>query len=146
MRGVCTSLSQVWETLFQSNFIQENSMEATTRASTTYAAGDGSKDSIMNKAEAGMHGAVDRVVGAADVAAGKVQPAIDRAAQVAHQAVSKVADFAGPTANWLCDKGERLDATRRKVAADTSEYVSAHPWKSLAFALVAGLLISRFIR
>jgi len=55
-------------------------------------------------------------------------------------------DVAGPTAGWLSEKGDRLAATRRKVAADTEQYVSAHPWKSLGFALAAGFLISRFIR
>jgi len=121
-------------------------MEDTTRTNTPFATGNGAADATVNKAAARVHGAVDKMAGAADDAVRNVKPAIDRVAQIAHHAVNKVADVAGPTADWLSDKSGSLKATRQKMAADTGQYVSAHPWKSLGFALAAGFLISRFIR
>ncbi len=121
-------------------------MEGTTRTNTPFSAGNGAADATLNKAAAGVHGAVNKMAGAADDAVRNVKPAIDRVAQIAHQAVDKVADVAGPTADWLSERGNSLKATQRKVTADTGQYVSAHPWKSLGFALAAGFLISRFIR
>ena len=121
-------------------------MEATTRTNTPFPVVNRTTDATLNKAAASVHGAVDKMAGAADDAVRNVKPAIDRVAHVAHQAVNKVADVAGPTADWLSEKSGSLQATRRKVAADTTQYVSAHPWKSIGFALVAGFVISRFIR
>ena len=121
-------------------------MEATTRTNTPFPVVNSTADATLNKAAASVHGAVDKIAGAADDAVRNVKPAIDRVAQIAHQAVNKVADVAGPTADWLSEQGDSLNATRRKVAADTTQYVSANPWKSLGFALAAGFLISRFIR
>lgn len=121
-------------------------MEVTTRTNTPFPTVDGTTDATLNKAAASVHGAVNKIAGAADDAVRNVKPAIDRVAQIAHRAVNKVADVAGPTADWLSEQGDSLKATRRKVAADTGQYVSAHPWKSLGFALAAGFLISRFIR
>jgi len=121
-------------------------MEVTTRPNTVFPTGNGAAESNVNKVAASVHGAVDKVAGATDEVARNVKPAMDRAAQIAHQAVDKVADVAGPTADWLSETGASLKATQRKVAADASHYVSAHPWKSISFALVAGFLISRVMR
>lgn len=122
-------------------------MEATTRGNNPISGGNGAAgETTLNRAVASVHGAVDTVAGAADDAARMVKPAIDRVAQIAHQAVNKVTDVAGPTADWLSEQGDSLKATQRKVAADTDRYVSAHPWKALGLALAAGFLISRFIR
>ena len=121
-------------------------MEVTTRANIPFPAGNGTADPTLNKVSAGVHGAVDKMAAAADDAARKVKPAIDRVAQIAHQTVNNVADVARPTADWLSEQGSSLKATQRKVAADASQYVSAHPWKSLGLALAAGFLISRLIR
>jgi ElaB/YqjD/DUF883 family membrane-anchored ribosome-binding protein len=121
-------------------------MEATTRTNTPFPTVNNAADATLNKAAASVHGAVDKMAGVADDAVRNVKPAIDRVAQIAHQAVNKVADVAGPTADWLSEQGDSLKATQRKMAADTTQYVSANPWKSLGFALAAGFLISRFIR
>ena len=121
-------------------------MDATTRTNTPFPIVSGGADSTLNKAAASVHGAVDKMAGAADDAVRNVKPAIDRVAHTAHQAVNKVANVAGPTADWLSEQGESLNATRRKAAADATQYVSANPWKSLGFALAAGFVISRFIR
>lgn len=121
-------------------------MEVSTRGDTTFPTDIGAAEAVLNKAAASVHGAVDKMAGAADDAVRQVKPAIDRVAQGAHRTIDKVADVAGPTADWLSQQGNSLKATQRKVAADARQYVSAHPWKSLGFALAAGFLISRFLR
>ena len=121
-------------------------MDATTRTNTPFPIVSGGADSTLSKAAASVHGAVDKMAGAADDAMRNVKPAIDRVANIAHQAVNKVTDVAGPTADWLSEKSNSLKATQRKVAADTGQYVSANPGKTFGFALAAGFLISRFIR
>ncbi len=100
-------------------------------------------DGAVNRAAAGAHNAVDR---AASNAAGTVKPAIDRAAHIAHQAVDKAAAVAAPTADWVRHQGDSLLATQQKITADAAHYVSAHPWRSLGFALAAGFALSRFMR
>jgi len=122
-------------------------MEVTTRANTPFPSGNrAAGDTTLNRTVASVHGAVDKVAGAADDAARKVKPAIDRVAEVAHQAVDKVAGVAAPTAAWLSEQGDSLKASQRTMVTDAGQYVSAHPWKSLGFALSMGFLISRFIR
>ena len=103
-------------------------------------------ESVLTKASAGAHAAVNSIAGAADEAARKAQPAIDHVAAMAHQAVDKVAGAAAPTAQWLAVKGENLNVTQKKLVADTRGYVSANPLKSVGIAAVAGFLLSRLIR
>lgn len=121
-------------------------MKVATHSGTPFATGEDTADAALNKAASSLHGAVDKVAGAADDAARKIAPAIDRAADAAHQAVDQVAGVAAPTAAWLDEQSNSLRATQRTLAADTGEYVAAHPWKSIGFALAAGFLIGRFIR
>ncbi len=122
-------------------------MEPVTPSSNTFpTTSSGGNDGAINRAAAGLHGAVNRAASAADDAAGNVKPAIDRAAQLAHQAVDKAAAVAAPTADWMSHQGDSLKATQQKIAGDAAHYVGAHPWKSLSFALVAGFVISRFVR
>jgi ElaB/YqjD/DUF883 family membrane-anchored ribosome-binding protein len=82
----------------------------------------------------------------ADDAARKIKPVIDKVAAMAHQAVDKAAGTAAPTVDWLAGQGERLNATQKKLAADTCSYVSANPLKSVGIAVVAGFLLSRILR
>jgi ElaB/YqjD/DUF883 family membrane-anchored ribosome-binding protein len=72
-------------------------------------------------------------------------PTIERVAAMAHQAVDKAADAAAPTADWLTDRSEALQARHRKLVADASGYVSDNPLKAVGIALVAGFLLSRII-
>lgn len=103
-------------------------------------------DGAIGKASSGAHTAVDSLAGAADGAIRKAQPAIEHVASIAHQAVDKVAGAAAPTAEWLAAQGESLNATQKKLMADTCSYVSAHPLKSVGIALLAGFVLSRIIR
>jgi ElaB/YqjD/DUF883 family membrane-anchored ribosome-binding protein len=103
-------------------------------------------DNTLGKVSSGAHAAVDSVAGAADHAARKVQPAISQAAAMAHQAVDKVADVAAPAAGWLAEQGQNLDVAQKKLVADTCDYVSANPLKSLGIAVAAGFILSRMMR
>ena len=103
-------------------------------------------DGLVHKGATSAHAAVDRVAGAVDEAARKARPVIDRAAEFAHHAVDRAADVAMPTAEWLGEQGESLMAAPKKLVDGTCKYVAANPLKSVALALVAGLLIGRIVR
>lgn len=122
-------------------------METTARGNNTPSTFGLSKngEGTLTKASSSAHSAVDSLAGAVDEAARKARPAIDRVAAMAHQAVDTAADAAAPTADWLAEKGESLNAAQKKLLADTCSYVSANPLKSLGIAVVAGFLLSRII-
>ena len=82
---------------------------------------------------------------AADDTVRNIKPVIDRVANMAHQAVNKVADAAGPTADWVRQQGDSLVATKEKMVSDAGQYVSANPWKSVGVSLAAGFILSRLI-
>lgn len=104
-------------------------------------------DGILGKASSGAHSAVDSLSGAADGAAQKAKPAIDRYTQKAHQTVNSVADAAAPSAEWLNEQSEHLQETSEKLIDDTSSYIREHPVKAAAFAMLAGFALSRiFLR
>jgi len=122
-------------------------METTIRGNTPLTSGNsGGSEGVLNKASSSAHAAVNSIAGAADEAARKAKPAIDWVASMGHQAVDSAAGAAAPTADWLVEQGERLNAAQKKLVADTGNYVSAHPLKSVGIAIVAGFLLSRFIR
>ncbi len=121
-------------------------METITRGNTPSNSGmPNSTDGALNKASSSAHAAVDSIAGAADEAARKAKPAIDRVAALAHQAVDKAAGAAVPTADWLTEQGDSLNAAQKKLVADTCSYVSANPLKAIGIAVVAGFLLSRII-
>jgi ElaB protein len=121
-------------------------METTARGSTPSSSGvSNSTEGTLNKAASSAHAAVDSIAGAADQAARKAKPAIDQVAAMAHQAVEKAAGAAAPTAEWLTEQGESLNATQKKLFSDTCSYVSANPLKAVGIAVVAGFLLSRII-
>ena len=121
-------------------------MENNLRGSSPLTSGSNNADGALHKASSSVHDVVNSVAGAADEAARKAKPAIDNMAAMAHQAVDKVAGAAAPTADWLVEQGESLNATQKKLVADTCDYVSAHPLKSVGIALVTGFILSRFLR
>ena len=105
-----------------------------------------SAEGTLTKASSSAHAAVNSIAGAADEVTRKAKPAIDRVAAMAHQAVDKAAGAAAPTADWLAEQGESLNATQKKLVANTCSYVSANPLKAVGIAVVAGFLLGRFIR
>lgn len=102
-------------------------------------------DGAMKKASSSAHAAVDSMASAADSAAQKAKPTIDRVAAMAHQAVDKAAGAAAPTAEWLAEHGESLKASQKQLMDDACSYVSANPLKAVGIAVVAGFLLSRII-
>ncbi len=121
-------------------------METTTHGITAAPLGTSNNtESTLSKVSSNAHAAVNSLAVAADEAARKAKPAIDRVASLAHQAVDKAAGAAAPTADWLAEKGESLNATQKKLVADTCSYVAANPLKSLGIAVAAGFLLSRII-
>jgi ElaB/YqjD/DUF883 family membrane-anchored ribosome-binding protein len=122
-------------------------VETTVRTRLPRTSGNSTKgNGPLHKAATSAHAAVNRAAGAADAAARNARPVIDRAAELAHHAVDKAADVAAPTAEWLGEQGQSLMATPKKLVDDTCKYVAANPLKSVALALVAGLLIGRIVR
>ena len=81
-----------------------------------------------------------------EISTRKAQPAIDRAAAMAHQAVDRAAGAAAPTADWLTERGKSLNAAQEKLVAGASNYVSTNPLKALGITLAAGFLLSRIMR
>ncbi len=103
-------------------------------------------DGVLRKAAIGAHNVVDSVAGAADEAARKAIPAIDRAAEYVHQTVDKAVTGAAPAAEWVNEQATALSATQKKLVSSTRAYVAANPLVSLGIALAAGFLASRLIR
>ena len=101
-----------------------------------------SQDSGGASNRASAHAAVDSIAGAADDAARRAEPAIDRVAAMAHQAVDTAASVVAPTATWLAEQGATLKVTQKRVVADTCNYVSANPMKSVGIAAMAGFVLS----
>lgn len=121
-------------------------METSIHGSTSSTSGmPNYNEGILDKASSSAHAAVNSIAVAADAAARKAKPAIEQVAAMAHQAVDKAAGAAAPTADWLAQQGESLNATQKKLFADTCSYVSANPLKSLGIAVVAGFVLSRIV-
>lgn len=120
----------------------ENTLRGNTPSRTDF---PGNSEASLRTASSSAHAAVDSMAQAADHAARKAKPTIDRAAAMAHQAVDTAAGAAGPTADWLAEQGDRLMATQRKLVEDSCNYVSANPLKSVGIAVLAGFILSRIV-
>ena len=121
-------------------------MDNTTRGNVPSTSGiSNTTDGALNKVSASAHAAVNSMAGAADDVTRKAKPAIDQAAAMAHQVVDKAAGAVAPTADWLAEQGDHLNATQKKFVTDASNYVSANPLKAVGIAVVAGFLLSRIM-
>lgn len=103
-------------------------------------------DGVLNKTTAGVHAAVTTVADAAENAASKAKPAIDKVAAAAHQVVDRAAASAAPAVDWIGEQGESLNATQKKLITGTSACIAANPLLSVSTAVLAGFLIGRLIR
>lgn len=103
-------------------------------------------DDVLTKTTSGAHAAVNSIADTADGATRKAKPAIDHVTAMAHQVVDKAAASAAPAVDWLGLQGENLNATQKKLLADTSAYVAANPLMSVGMAVLAGFVISRMTR
>jgi ElaB/YqjD/DUF883 family membrane-anchored ribosome-binding protein len=100
----------------------------------------------VNRASLSAHAVVNSIAGAADEAASKVKPALDQVAAMAHQAVDRAAGAAAPTADWLTEQGENMNARQKQLVAQTRDYVSTNPLKAVGMAVFAGFVLGRLIR
>ena len=100
---------------------------------------------IQNKAAAAAHGAVDRLAGAADQATRNIKPTLDGVVDAAHKTVDKASEVAGAAADWANEKTSSVQEAGEKLRDDTCAYIAAQPLKSLAIAIVAGLLIGKAV-
>ena len=69
--------------------------------------------------------------------------AIDQATASAHKAIDKAMSAADSAAGWLSERGEGVKTAPSKLMSTSCDYVSAHPFKALGIALVAGVLLSK---
>jgi ElaB/YqjD/DUF883 family membrane-anchored ribosome-binding protein len=71
---------------------------------------------------------------------------LNKATAHVHGAVNRVSDAAAPAAQWLEERREALSTTGEKLIDSAGKYVAAHPLQSLGLALAAGYLISLLTR
>ena len=76
----------------------------------------------------------------------KTKPVIEQVSDIAHQTVDKAIGAVAPSADWLNEQSESLNANRKKLLENTSAYISENPLKTIGIAVVAGFILSRFIR
>lgn len=73
--------------------------------------------------------------------AGPGHPEIERAAQLAHEAVDKAASAAAPAAGWISEKSRGARVAKTRLVGEARGYVSAHPMTGTGIALAVGLVI-----
>ena len=95
--------------------------------------------SVIDKASAAAHSAIDEVARKAKVPA-------ERMATLAQDASERATAAKTQATDWLSEQGGRIAVPSKKLMADTSKYVSENPLKSLGIAVVAALLVGRLMR
>jgi ElaB/YqjD/DUF883 family membrane-anchored ribosome-binding protein len=97
----------------------------------------------LNRESSIAHAAVESIAGAADDAARRVNPAIDRVAAMAHHAVDTAANVVAPTADWLAERGATLKVTQKRLLSHTCNFVAENPLKAVGIAAVVGFAFCR---
>ncbi|MBY0468443.1 MAG: hypothetical protein K2Q07_05650, partial [Burkholderiaceae bacterium] len=105
----------------------------TTTSSQTNAAQAG------ERASSTAHETIDRMVDSA-------HPAVDRLAEKAHDAVQRAASAASTATEKVGAQSEHLRELKDTFAEDCRAYVQANPLKALAYAAVAGFVLTRLLR
>jgi ElaB/YqjD/DUF883 family membrane-anchored ribosome-binding protein len=106
----------------------------------------GAMNGRISEIATNAHGVVDRAAAAAGSAVQSATAAIDHAAESGHQAVSKLENKVKPAEQWISEKTDAALAVPKNAIADARQYIVAHPWQSLGFALLAGALLGRRTR
>jgi ElaB/YqjD/DUF883 family membrane-anchored ribosome-binding protein len=88
----------------------------------------------------------DAVDAAAVKASAIAAPAIDRVARAAHETVDKVAQVAGPAADWLNQSAEQLQRQQEQLVEGSRSYIRERPLVAIGVALAAGYLAGRLMR
>jgi ElaB/YqjD/DUF883 family membrane-anchored ribosome-binding protein len=100
----------------------------------------------QNKVATAAHEVVDKLTSAADQATRNIKPAIDGVVDAAHKTVDKAAEVAGSAAEWASEKTADVQDGGKQLFEDSCAYIAAQPVKSLAIALLAGIVIGKAIR
>jgi ElaB/YqjD/DUF883 family membrane-anchored ribosome-binding protein len=95
--------------------------------------------SLVDGAASSAHSAVDRIAGA-------VPDIIDSVAAGAHSSVDRAAKSLQPAAKRIGKVAQQLNRTGNNALVGTRQYVSEHPFLTIASALALGMLISSFTR
>ncbi len=74
-----------------------------------------------------------------------VDSVLGRASATAHQAIDSAKDAAQPAAHWLGEQLDGATAATKKTVGGSSVYISKNPLKAVAVAAVAGFFISKLI-
>jgi ElaB/YqjD/DUF883 family membrane-anchored ribosome-binding protein len=104
-----------------------------------------SVSAVIDNTAAEAHGAVEYASGAAGEALERARPMLETATNMAHLAVETAADKVARPAQWLAQQGEELQVKQQELVGDARGYVTANPFKSLAIALVAGIVLGRLV-
>ena len=104
-----------------------------------------SDKNIQDRAASAAHDAVDKVAGVADRATRNIKPTIDGVVDGAHKTVDKVSEVAESATDWTNEKTANVKEAGEKLMDDTCAYIAARPFKSLAIAIVAGVLIGKAV-
>jgi ElaB/YqjD/DUF883 family membrane-anchored ribosome-binding protein len=102
--------------------------------------------STQDRAASAAHDVVDKVAGVADRATRGIKPTLDGVVDGAHKTVDKVSEVAGSATDWANEKTASVKEAGEKLMDDTCAYIGARPLKSLAIAIVAGVLIGKAVR
>jgi ElaB/YqjD/DUF883 family membrane-anchored ribosome-binding protein len=100
---------------------------------------------VIDNTAAEAHGAVEYAAGAAGEVLERAKPMLETATNMAHLAVETAAEKVARPAHWLAQQGEGLQVKQQQLVGDARGYVSANPFKSLAIALVAGIVLGRLV-
>lgn len=79
-------------------------------------------------------------------AATSAHDAVDKAAAYGHQTVNSIEDKVKPAERWVNQTTDAVLAVPKNAVSDARQYITTHPWQSLAVALLAGALLGRTTR
>ncbi len=82
----------------------------------------------------------------ADTAVAKVRPMMDKLSTMASQAADKAYDMKGQAKEWMGSKTEEMTARQKEMVEQASKYISANPFKALAMAVLAALVVGRLMK
>jgi len=88
----------------------------------------------------------DRAHQAVDRAKESAAPALGKVADAAHRTIDKAAEKATPAAQWVSDSSRQMVSKSGEVAEACGNYVRAHPFGSVAGALVIGYFVAKMLR
>jgi ElaB/YqjD/DUF883 family membrane-anchored ribosome-binding protein len=87
-----------------------------------------------------------KAASAVDKAANALHNVIDDTAGRAHSVSNQAAVAGNQAVDWVSKCGQEFTARPKQLIDDASGYVAANPLKSLGVAVLAALVVGRFMR